>query len=146
MTKTQHFACAGVLLIGGVMLSGCQSHSQRDTQPHSLVTPVELPPAPPVKTEAPKVVTVTDYKSGANLCQKELASLKLISPKNYTVKKAAYDRLIFNSSQYNGLRGDINLTTQDTMDALYKYKMNILCSTIENDVMQALVRKGENTK
>lgn len=146
MIKIQYFACTGVLLLGGVMLSGCQNNAQRNAQPHSLVSPAELPPAAAVQAEPPQVVTIAENKSPTELCPKELASLKVISPKNYAVKKAAYDRLMSNSSQYNRLRGEINSTTQDTIDALYKYKMNILCSTIEHDVMQGLIRKGENGK
>lgn len=146
MMKIQYFACAGFLLLASVMLAGCQNNAQRNTQPLSLVTPAEQPPAAAAQAEPPQVVTVADNRSPTELCPKELASLKVISPKNYAVKKAAYDRLTFNSSQYNRLRGEINSTTQDTIDALYKYKMNILCSTIEHDVMQGLIRKGESGK
>lgn len=144
MKTTQHLARAGIFLLAGVLLAGCQNTAPSDSALHSLVT--SLPLAVSSQASPSQVAPVEENQGVSRTCQKELASLKQISPKNYSVKKAAYDRLVINSSQYDGIRGDVNSTTQDTMDALYKYKMNTLCSDIEHDVMQALIRKGESAK
>lgn len=142
MTRMKSLSCAGILLLSGVFLNGCQSHRQ-DSQVQSLVTSEAVPVPPVVAQPAP---VESDNKKPPVSCLNELASLQKISPKNYAVRKTAYDRLVVNASQYEGIREGVNSSTQDTVDALYKYKMNILCADINHDVMQALIRKGESAK
>ncbi|AJW28987.1 hypothetical protein Z042_25760 [Chania multitudinisentens RB-25] len=80
------------------------------------------------------------------LCQSELASLKMVNPKAYAARKAYFDNLVRNASVYSAVRGDVNSSTKDTLDALYKYKTNQVCAEIERDVLNGLIRKGESVK
>ena len=47
------------------------------------------------------------------------------------------------AAQYNGLRKNIDPNTQDTVDSLYHYRANQLCSRIAQTLMDSLVSKGE---
>ncbi|AST78850.1 TPA: hypothetical protein JD342_18395 [Citrobacter freundii] len=64
----------------------------------------------------------------------------------YAKKKAAFDQLLDSASVYTSVREDIGSQTRDTMDALYKYKTQKLCSDIEQTVRQSLINRGESFK
>ncbi|WP_260514240.1 hypothetical protein [Serratia fonticola] len=146
MISTQKNLCLGVILCSGLLLAGCQKTSQTRWQEHPPATTVQAPPqqisvSPPPEPAAPETKT-----SKIGLCQSELASLKQVNPKAYAVKQANFNRLVNNASVYSAVRGDVNSTTKDTLDALYKYKTNQLCAEIERDVLQGLIQRGEGVK
>ncbi|RDK91079.1 hypothetical protein C8D90_105367 [Enterobacillus tribolii] len=159
------------LLAGIFLLAGCQNSNKWSDKSRSetvvtssssstTVTPVPAPtprstqtaqsaPAPmpaPAPAPMPEPVSSPAERGRIGLCQSELASLQKISPKTYAAKKASFDNLIRSASVYTAVRGDINAQTKDTMDALYKYKTNQMCSEIERAVMDGLIRRGESVK
>lgn len=143
---------AGIILplLGCILLlAGCQNKNRwSDTTQSTTATTAEAPamtPAPVVQQPEP-VEPAPAERGRIGLCQSELASLQKISPKAYAAKKASFDSLIRSASVYTAVRNDINAQTKDTMDALYKYKTNQMCSEIERAVMDGLIRRGESVK
>ncbi|CAI1508470.1 Uncharacterised protein [Serratia ficaria] len=72
------------------------------------------------------------------LCHKQLSALHNIDVKQYQHYKQAFDSLMSGASQYAGLRTRVNSDTQDTVDALYRYKVSYLCAGVDNAVLTGL--------
>ncbi|ATA19214.1 hypothetical protein EDC48_111106 [Gibbsiella quercinecans] len=79
-------------------------------------------------------------------CQKELDALRTINAEQYQQNKRAFDALMSGASQYAGLRTQVNSDTQDTVDALYRYKVNRLCAEVNQAVLAGLAARGEQIK
>ncbi|MGF6191271.1 hypothetical protein [Serratia sp. 2723] len=146
MISTQKNLCLGVILCSGLLLAGCQKTAQTRWQEDSKATTVQAPPQQINVSPQPQPAAAETKTSKIGLCQSELASLKQVNPKAYAVKQANFNRLVNNASVYSAVRGDVNSTTKDTLDALYKYKTNQLCAEIERDVLQGLIQRGESVK
>lgn len=80
------------------------------------------------------------------LCQEQLGALRNISPKQYHQYKQAFDSLMSGASQYASLRTRVNDNTQETVDALYRYKVSYLCANINQAVLTGLAERGEQIK
>jgi hypothetical protein len=89
----------------------------------------------------PRSVTAS---TSASVCQRELTALAGIDKRLYTDKKAAFDALLASASTYIAVRGDIDMQTRESMDALYKYRTQKMCGDINRTVQQALMKQGEN--
>lgn len=76
-------------------------------------------------------------------CQSQLEALKVMSPAQYTRMRNAFDYLMNGAAQYANLRQKINADTQDTVDALYRYRANLLCAQIGQTLLDGLTRRGE---
>lgn len=79
-------------------------------------------------------------------CQKELEALRTVHPTQFTGYKQAFDRLMNGAAQYSGLRTRVNAQTQDTVDALYRYRVNKLCAQINQAVLLGLAEHGESAQ
>lgn len=146
MIKTNTLYYFGVLLCGSVVLTGCQNQGKQTSPMTSLVTPMAVPAPPQVQTQPGPAAPETHASTPVDECQQALSALRMISPRTYAVKKTAYDNLVLNARQYDNVRRSVDSGTQDTIDALYKYKTNTLCSDIEHDLMQGLIRQGESVR
>lgn len=126
---------ASLIVSNALLLAGCANESPVT----SIVTPVAepvvvaAPPPPPEQTPMSR-------------CQSELASLQTISPRVFAARKASFDSLVQNASVYTAVRGEVNPSTKDTLDALYKYKTNQICTEIGQDVLNGLIRNMESVK
>nr|WP_314424099.1 hypothetical protein [uncultured Erwinia sp.] len=76
-------------------------------------------------------------------CQSQLDALKVMSPAQYTRMRNSFDYLMNGAAQYANLRQKINADTQDTVDALYRYRANLLCAQIAQTLLDGLTRRGE---
>lgn len=76
-------------------------------------------------------------------CQSQLEALKVMSPAQYTRMRSSFDYLMNGAAQYANLRQKINADTQDTVDALYRYRANLLCAQIAQTLLDGLTRRGE---
>ncbi|CAI2021229.1 Uncharacterised protein [Serratia proteamaculans] len=76
-------------------------------------------------------------------CQKELDALKGINPEQHKSYRQEFDHLMRGAAQYAGVRTQVNSTTQDTVDALYRYKVSRLCANIEQATLSGLAERGE---
>lgn len=79
-------------------------------------------------------------------CQKELDVLKGINAGQYATYKQEFERLMSGAAQYAGVRPRVNWETQETVDALYRYKVNRLCADIIQAALTGLAERGEHLK
>ncbi|WP_148875694.1 hypothetical protein [Serratia marcescens] len=79
-------------------------------------------------------------------CQEQLVALRTIDEKRYQRYKQAFDSLMSGASQYANLRARVNGDTQETVDALYRYKVNYLCAGVNQAVLTGLADRGEQVK
>ena len=144
--RTQQYLCLSLILCMVILLSGCHKTVLTRPKADSSV------PTPQARTQhirlsqEPQPVASETKNSKIGNCQSQLVSLKQINPKSYQMKQVTFNRLVNNVSVYSTVRGDVNSTTKETLDALYKYKTNQLCAEIERDVLQGLIQRGENEK
>lgn len=128
---------ASLITSSSLLVAGCASEGPST----SLVTPPAA--SAPVVTQA---LPPSPEPTHMGRCQSELASLQTISPQAYAARKANFDSLVQNVSVYSAVRGDVNPSTKDTLDALYKYKTNQVCAEIGRDVLNGLIRRVESVK
>lgn len=124
---------AGILtlaLLGGVACQQAKPNAAAKPQPASSVEPQRQ------QREAQRL----------QQCQQALTALQKINPEGYQEYQRAFDSLMGGASQYAGLRARVNDDTQETVDALYRYKVSRLCAAIEQAVMTGLVERGEQVK
>ncbi len=79
-------------------------------------------------------------------CQDLLGVLHNIRAKEFQQYKQAFDSLLSGASQYAEMRTKVNGDTQQTMDALYRYKANFLCAGVNQAVLTTLAERGELVK
>ncbi|HGM5420069.1 hypothetical protein [Serratia liquefaciens] len=79
-------------------------------------------------------------------CQDLLGVLHNINVKDFQQYKQAFDSLMSGASQYAGVRTKVNGNTQETVDALYRYKANYLCAGVNQAVLTSLAERGELVK
>lgn len=72
-------------------------------------------------------------------CHSELESLKTINSEKYMQSKKQFDQLMQGTAQYAGIRSNVKSSTQETVDALYRYRVNLLCTEISNTLLNSLV-------
>lgn len=79
-------------------------------------------------------------------CQDLLVVMHNINAKQFQQYKQAFDSLMSGASQYAGMRTKVNDETKETMDALYRYKVNFLCAGVNQAVLTNLAERGELVK
>lgn len=130
----QRSALALSLLMGTLTLSGCENAKRPvPTAKKALESSVELTPA---QQEAQRL----------QQCQKELDALQGIDGAGYQKNKREFVRLMSGAAQYAALRSKVNSDTQETVDALYRYKVSRLCADVNQAVMTGLAERGERLK
>ncbi|MGU9760855.1 hypothetical protein ACV1BL_25545 (plasmid) [Serratia marcescens] len=75
-------------------------------------------------------------------CQQQLQALRTLKAADYSETQRAFDALMRSAAQYSTLRTNIGETTQDTVDALYHYRVNLLCAQINQAVLDRLAEQG----
>ncbi|CAI1096462.1 hypothetical protein [Serratia proteamaculans] len=122
------------LLIATLVLNGCeQRRRSSQTAKNAPETAVELSQA---QQEAERL----------QQCQKELDALHGIDAIGYRKYKQEFERLMSGAAQYAVLRTQVKRDTQETVDALYRYKVNRLCADVNQAVMTGLADRGERLK
>lgn len=79
-------------------------------------------------------------------CQKNLESIKVIDKKEYALYLSRFNELMMGVKKYLAVRGVIKSTDQGTVDAMYKYKTDKVCSEISSATLSALLKQGETLK
>lgn len=117
------------LLLGSLLLSGCQTQKKAITKPSAATA---------VKDEK----ALRDAGE-LNQCQQSLNALGRLQTTSYSSMKKEFDDLMLGVSQYAGVRSQVNGQAQDTIDALYRYRVSYLCAEIQQAALEALaVRAG----
>ncbi|MHA6679812.1 hypothetical protein ACX43S_25295 [Enterobacter cloacae] len=78
-------------------------------------------------------------------CQEELEALNTVAPADYTKYRKEFDRLMNGAAQYAGLRDTVGNGTRNTVDALYHYKVNLLCADVSQAMLKGLTERGERS-
>ncbi|WP_273974782.1 MULTISPECIES: hypothetical protein [Serratia] len=104
--------------------------------------------SPPPEQKSPTTQQVRAEQEAQRLtqCRKELEVLKGIDAAQYRTYTQAFDRLMQGAAQYAGLRPDVSPQTQETVDALYRYRVNRLCADITQSTLTGLTARGETVK
>lgn len=136
------------IMLGGciVLASGCVSKyaSQKSRQSKAPETSMKNSS---MENTAKSISNSTNWEAERlKNCQKELNILKGVSSEKYTVYKRTFDGLMGGAAQYAGLRKAVNPHIQETVDALYRYKVNRLCAEVSQVALEALVERGEQFK
>ncbi|MFJ3358436.1 hypothetical protein [Serratia liquefaciens] len=120
-----------------MLLTACSvgKNERRAVQPVPAVTPTT------VKDSA--VSSGNARLNPVALCQKTLDSLQVVNPSAWKRHKEEFDTLIRSASQYGEVRDGVSDKTKDTVDAMYQFRTSKICSDIENEVMDALITRGE---
>ena len=140
----------GVWLVASFLLltTGCQGSSS-ESEFRNISSEPSMPIVKPenIRKSEIQIETVSDTQTGGvTSCQRELVALSQLNTSLYTQKKQRFDELLARATVYTGVRNDIGSQTKDTLDALYKYKTQKLCSEIEHAVRQSLLSTGEEIK
>lgn len=141
-----------ITLLLAFFLSGCQILHHRDKPAASSV-----PVIPPIQSEISQNPTAMSQNRPAPLhnekydaeseklkqCQSQLEALKTMNPEKYKRLHTSFDYLMNGAAQYTVIRQNTNVDTQDTVDALYRYRANLLCSQIAQALLDSLTSRGE---
>ncbi|MBH1931198.1 hypothetical protein I5U13_16215 [Serratia rubidaea] len=134
MTMTQHQRILQVATLAFILLlAGCQS-AHRTTKK----------PLPDQQMQNPAQAELEAAR--LQQCQKMLSALRTVQPKQFSNYKQNFDRLMSGAAQYSGLRSRVSVETQDTVDALYRYRVNKLCAQIDQAVFLGLTARGESVQ
>lgn len=117
------------MLLLTTLLSGCAS----PTRPTASARPVSAGQQ------------ATQEVQSLRQCQQELKVLSTLQTSDYPATQRTFDQLMRGAAQYAGLRASVNDVTQDTVDALYRYRVNLLCAKINQAVLTHLAEQGRTT-
>ncbi|UNK30269.1 hypothetical protein MNO11_11225 [Serratia plymuthica] len=130
MTRTAYRLTASLLLT--MTLTGCQNVKR---------------PVPLVNKESATEAVEKDKKQREaermQQCQHELEAMRNMDHEKYQKFKREFDILMSGAAQYAGMRTRVNTDTQETVDALYRYRTNRLCADISTTMMTGLAERGE---
>jgi hypothetical protein len=110
------------------------------------MTGCSLPPKGKVQsTKNENVSIVADHTEAERLqrCSAELEAQKTVNREQYDKQRAEFDRLMSGAAQYATVRGRVDGVTQDTVDAMYRFRVNLLCASINQSVLTNLAERGE---
>lgn len=119
------------LVLAGLLISGCDA---------GRVTMKKINSADG-NTIKPVVSAVSDKLNDIEKmerCQRELEALKRIDIRVYNQRKAEFDTVMQGADIYSGVRSDVSESTQNAVDAYYRYRVDKMCADISNDVLQRL--------
>ncbi|EGB7051604.1 TPA: hypothetical protein ACIAR9_004290 [Salmonella enterica subsp. enterica serovar Poona] len=121
----------GALVLAGLLMSGCDA---------GRVTMKKVNSADG-NTIKPVVSAVSDKLNDIEKmerCQRELEALKRIDIRVYNQRKTEFDTVMQGADIYSGVRSDVSESTQNAVDAYYRYRVDKMCADISNDVLQRL--------
>lgn len=137
-----------ILMLSGciVIMDGCVSKKSPQVTKERNLSEIPNNKSPVEKAVKTTPVSVTREAARLESCEKELDILKGVSPQRYTLYKRKFDGLMGGAAQYSGLRNQVNPDIQETVDALYRYKVNHLCAEVGQVVLTGLIERGEQFK
>ena len=98
---------------------------------------------------ASQVITPTDEEVEAaqlQQCQKSLDALQTVRAEQSFEYKKNFEKLMKGAAQYSGIRSRIKDETQGTVDALYRYRVSMLCAKIDQALLIGLTESGESAQ
>ncbi|EIL1430067.1 TPA: hypothetical protein OMI58_004694 [Escherichia coli] len=118
----------GIIFLVGLLLVGCDAHQMTAKN----VRGVEVNNIKPV--ESNKLNDIEKMEQ----CRRELEALKRIDIRIYNQRKGEFDRVMQGADIYSGVRSNIRESTQDAVDAYYRYRVDKMCADISKNVLDSL--------
>ncbi|WP_075182451.1 hypothetical protein [Pantoea sp. 1.19] len=81
-------------------------------------------------------------RTDLQLCKAQLDAIKQVAPEQFGPLQKSFAGLMRNAAQYKQLRTGVTNGTQETVDALYLYRVNLLCADINQTLLLGLSKKG----
>ncbi|EAU2710450.1 hypothetical protein OE847_003749 [Salmonella enterica] len=141
-----HLKCSGLMLAVCCLLAGCATEVGMKKTVVQKAVPARQAPVtgtPPAPAVTPPAAVPTGQSSAMESCSRELAALKRLDNRLYNRRKVQFDRLMYGASLYAGLRTEVAGSTQEAVDAMYRFRTGRLCAEISRDVLEALARQGD---
>ncbi|CAI0855576.1 Uncharacterised protein [Serratia proteamaculans] len=114
-----------------------------------LLSGCKIPPRsaiPPAVSNAAVAQQAEAEAQRLRQCQQELDTLRDLKADSYAATQHTFSTLMQGAAQYAKLRTQVNTDTQETVDALYRYRVNVLCAQINQAVLVGLMTQGEAPK
>jgi len=89
---------------------------------------------------------IADEQARLDTCRKALESLKEVKPKQADKLGNEFTALLSAASQYNSVRSKVAEPTKQGIDSMYQFKSIKLCADIEKELIDSLVKRGENVQ
>lgn len=124
-----------------ILLAGCNSIQSR--QSAGLVKPLSESTLSQQQTEQQRIA---DEQARLDTCRKALESLKEVNPKQADKLGNEFTALLSAASQYNSVRSKVAEPTKQEIDSMYQFKSIKLCADIEKELIDSLVKRGENVQ
>ena len=124
-----------------IFLSGC--HSPQSQQSSGLTKPSSESELTQQQTEQRRVASEQER---INTCRQALESLKEVNPQQAAKLGSDFTALINAASQYNAVRSKVAEPTKQGIDSMYQFKSIKLCADIEKELIDSLVKRGDNIK
>jgi len=128
------------LLLVACLLAGCQSTATEAEKSHDEIAPVDAITGAEAQTE------VDEDTLRLQQCNTTLEALHSVNARQFSTYHQAFEHLMKGAARYASLRTRINNETQDTIDSLYRYRVNKLCAQIDQAILLGLVEQGESVK
>ncbi|NQE77549.1 hypothetical protein A8L50_22500 [Pantoea ananatis] len=118
-------------------LSGCSVFS--DAGKHRKPDGTAVPP-PALYRNVSGETSAREDSGGALLirCRQELKALITVSPAAASPLSHTFTSMMQKMNQYAGFRDTLSPPLQETMDALYRYRVNRLCADIRHSLLNSL--------
>ncbi|EOY4404983.1 permease [Klebsiella michiganensis] len=124
-----------------ILLAGCNSIQPR--QSAESVKPLSESTLSQQQTEQQRIA---DEQARLDTCRKALESLKEVNPKQADKLGNEFTALLSAASQYNSVRSKVAEPTKQGIDSMYQFKSIKLCADIEKELIDSLVKRGENVQ
>ncbi|MEJ4043414.1 hypothetical protein [Erwinia sp. SLM-02] len=116
-----HRTLALLLLLSG--LAGCQAKKPQTT----------------AKVQAEEtLVASSSGREQMDLCFNQLEALKAMHSTRYPALMAEFNQLMAGAAKYGNVRKKISHLNQDTGDAFYRFRANVVCSKIDGALLSVL--------
>ncbi|ROR11319.1 hypothetical protein EC836_103235 [Erwinia sp. JUb26] len=79
------------------------------------------------------------------LCFKQLEALKVMQSARYPSLLAEFNQLMAGAAKYGSVRKTIGPLNQDTGDAFFRFRANMICSKIDSALLSALIEQDGST-
>ncbi|HHT0195093.1 TPA: permease [Klebsiella oxytoca] len=124
-----------------ILLVGCQSTQSR--QSARLMKPL---PDATLNQQQTEQQRIAEEQARIETCRKALESLKEVNPKQAAKLGNEFTALLNAASQYNSVRSKVAEPTKQGIDSMYQFKSIKLCADIEKELIDSLVKRGENVQ
>ncbi|MBN6377869.1 hypothetical protein JZM21_25530 [Escherichia coli] len=121
----------GMLILAGLLITGCDAN-RGSVRKANAVDANNIKSAESVNADK-----LNDIEK-MERCRRELEALKRTDIRMYNKRKAEFDKVMQGANIYSGVRSDVRASTQDAVDAYYRYRVDKMCADISKDVLDSL--------